>query len=291
MSLFGARCWRPACADHHEESDERRQHLAQLASFWAGCTPCGGHVQSKVGLAECLAEVSCLREVVNKLAASIMWSNGALHSSSKVGTDHPALFDSGAVHVTGKDDEKPYDQAGENAYLAGASCADDSLAQLKSERDTGSVVEPGTDDSKDNATPQRGDGLANNDALTDAGESSALILTQGTNSPRGTSTSLDLPLEREYPPDGKQSGMVSSLVSRWESEARSQNPGQRAEPSSSATVVGSQPSRSQEDWASNTEAANTSVSTSVSVSNDGKRKAFPNSRRRRAYIDAGCWSG
>ena len=198
--------------------------IAQLASFWAGCTPCGGHVQSNDGVAVCLPEVSGLREVVKKPAASIMWSNGALHSSSKVGTDHPALFDSGAVHVTGKDDEKPYDQARENAYLAGASCADDSLAQVKSERDTGSVVESGTDDSKDNATPQRGDGLANNDALTDAGESSALILTQGTNSPRGTSSSLDLPLEREYPPDGKQSGMVSSLVSRWESEARSQNP-------------------------------------------------------------------
>ena len=172
-------------------------------------------------MAVCLAEVSGLREVVKKLAASIMWSNGALHLSSNVGMDLPALFDSGGVHVTGKHDEKPYRQAGENAYLAGASCADDSPAQLKSERDTGSVVESGMDDSKDNATPQRGDGLANNDALSDAGESSALILTQGTNSPRGTSSSLDLPLEREYPPDGKQSGMVSSLVSRWENEARS----------------------------------------------------------------------
>ena len=109
--------------------------------------------------------------------------------------------------------KNPTVRRGRNAYLAGASCADDSSAQLKSERDTGSVVESGMDDSKDNATPQRGDGLANNDALSDAGESSALILTQGTNSPRGTSSSLDLPLEREYPPDGKQSGMVSSLVS------------------------------------------------------------------------------
>ena len=116
--------------------------------------------------------------------------------------------------MTGKHDEKPYHQAGRDAYLAGAFCADDSLAQLKSERDTGSVVESGTDDSKDNATPQRGDGLANNDALSDAGDFSALILTQGTNSPRGTSGSLDLPVEREYPLDGKQSGMVSSLVSR-----------------------------------------------------------------------------
>ena len=225
-------------------------------------------MQSNDGLAGCLAEVSGLREVVKKLAASIMWSNGALHPSSKVGTDHPALFDSGGVHVTGKHDEKPYHQAGENAYLAGASCADDSPAQLMSERDTGYGVESGMDDSKDNATPQRGDGLANNDALSDAGGSSALILTQSTNSPRGTSSSLDLPLEREYPPDGRHSGMVSSLVSRWENEARSQSPGQGAEPSLSATVVGSQLSGSQEDWASNTEAANTSVSTRVSVSND-----------------------
>ena len=138
-----------ACAYHHEESDERRQHLAQLASFWARCAPCGGHVQSNDGMAVCLAEVSCLREVVKKLAASIMWSNGAPHLSSKVGTDHPAEFDSCGVHVTGRHDEKPYRQAGENGYLAGASCADDSPAQLKSERDTGSVVESGMDDSKD----------------------------------------------------------------------------------------------------------------------------------------------
>ena len=233
-------------------------------------------------MAVCLAEDSGLREVDKKLAASIMWSNGNLHPSSKVGTDHPAEFDSGGVHVTGKHDEKPYRQAGENAYLAGASCADDSPAQLKSERDTGSAVESGMDDSKDKATPQRDNGLANNDALSVAGESSALVLSQGTNSPRGTSSSLDLPMEREYPPDGKQSGMVSSLVSRWESEARSQSPGQGAEPSSSATVFGSQPFRGQEEGASSTEAAYTSVSTSVSVSNDGKRKAFPNSRRRRA---------
>ena len=141
--------------------------------------------------------------------------------------------------------KNPTVRRGENAYLAGASCADDSPAQFKSERDTGSVVEPGMDDSKDNATPQCGDGLADNDELSDAGESSALILTQGTNSPRGTSSSLDLPLECEYPPDGKQSGMVSSLVSRWENEARSQSPGQGSEPTSSATVFGSQlfPSR------------------------------------------------
>ena len=149
---MAARCWRPACAYHHEESDERRQHLAQLASYWAGCAPCGGDEQSNDGVAVCLAEVSGLREVVKKLAASIMWSNGALHPSSKVGTDHPTLFDSGGVHVTGKHDEKPYRQAEENAYLAGASCADDSPAQLKSERDTGSVVESGMDDSKDKAT-------------------------------------------------------------------------------------------------------------------------------------------
>ena len=214
--------------------------------------------------------------------ASIMWSNGALHPSSKVGTDHPAEFDSGGVHVTGRHDEKPYRKAGENPYLAGASCADDSPAQLKSERDTGSVVESGMNDSKDKATPQRDNGLTNNDALSVAGDSAALILSQGTNSPRGISSSLDLPMEREYPPEGNHSGMVSSLVSRWESESRSQSSGQGAEPSSSAAVVGPQLSRSQEDWASNTEAANTSVSTSVSVSNDGKRKAFPDSSRRRA---------
>ena len=47
-------------------------------------------------------------------------------------------------------------------------------------------------------------------------------------------------------------------------------------------MFGSQLFRSQEDGASNTEAANNSVSASVSVDNDGKRKAFPNSRRRRA---------
>ena len=170
--------------------------------------------------------------------------------------DHPALFGSGGVHVTGKHDEKPF-HGGENAYLAGASCADDSPTQLKSERDTRSVVESGMDDS---TTPQRDDGLTNDDALSDAGEYCALLLTQGTNSPRGTSSSLDLPMEREYPPDGKHSGMVSSLVSRWENEARSESPGQGAELSSSATVVGSQLFRSQEDWASNAEAANTSVS-------------------------------
>ena len=133
-----------------------------------------------------------------------MWSNGALHPSSKVGMDHPALFDSGGVRATGKHDEKTHRQAGQNAYLAGASCAGDSPTQLKSERGTGFVMESGTDDSKDNATPQRDDGLANDDARSDAGESSALILTQGTNSPRGTSSSLDLSMEREY---GKHSGM------------------------------------------------------------------------------------
>ena len=278
---FGARCWRPACAYHHEESDERRQHLAQLASPRAGCAPCVGHVQSNDGVAVCLAEVSGLREVVKKLAASIMWSNGAPHLSSKVGMDHPAFFDSCGVHVTGRHDEKPYRQAGVNAYQAGASCADDSPAQLKSERETGSVLESGMDDSNDNATPQRGDGLANNDALSDAGESSALILTRGTNSPRGTSSSLDLPMERVNRPDGKQSGMFSSLVSRWESEARSQSPGQGSEPSSCARMAGPQLSCSQEDWASNTEAANNSVSTSMSAKT-GKPKALPNSRRRGA---------
>ena len=40
-------------------------------------------------MAECLAEVSCLREVVMKLAASVMWSNGALQLSSKVEMDLP----------------------------------------------------------------------------------------------------------------------------------------------------------------------------------------------------------
>ena len=48
-------------------------------------------------------------------------------------------------------------------------------------------------------------------------------------------------------------------------------------------MVGSQLSRSQENGASNIEAANTPVSTSVSVSNGGKAsKASPNSRKRRA---------
>ena len=93
---------------------------------------------------------------------------------------------SGGVHVTGRHDEKPCRQAGEDGCPAGASRADDSSAQLKSERDTGSVVEPGMDDSKDKATPQRDDGLANIDAPSDATESGALILTQGTSSPRST---------------------------------------------------------------------------------------------------------
>ena len=151
-------------------------------------------MQSKVGLAECLAEVSCLREVVNKLAASILWSNEALHLSSNVGMDHPALFDSGGVHVTGKHDENPYHQAGENAYLAGASCADVSSAQLKSERETGSGVEPDSGDSKDQATPEPDDGLGNKDVLSDKGESPALIPTQGTISPRCTRSGPDIPL-------------------------------------------------------------------------------------------------
>ena len=51
-------------------------------SFSWGCAP--GHGQSNGGLAECLAEVSCLREVVKKLAANVMWSTGALHLSSNV---------------------------------------------------------------------------------------------------------------------------------------------------------------------------------------------------------------
>ena len=113
-------------------------------------------------------------------------------------------------------------------------------------------------------TPQRDDGLANNDALSDAEESDALIMTRGT---KGT---LDLPMEREYPPDGKQCGMVSSLVSRWESESRSQSPGQGLEPSSGARMAGSQLSRSQENGASNIEAANTPVSTSVSSAMVGR---------------------
>ena len=77
--------------------------------------------------------------------------------------------------------------------------------------------------------------------------------------------------------------MVSSLVSRWESDTRSQSPGQGLEPSSGARMAGSQLSRSQEDWASNTEASNSAVSSNVSVI-DGEKasKALPNSRRRRA---------
>ena len=187
------------------------------------------------------------------------------------------------MHVTGKEFGKPCLQEGDDACPAGVSRADDSSAQLKSERGSGSDVEPEKDDSKDKATPQRDDGLANNDALSDAGVSAALLTKQGTCSPRSTRSTLDLTLERECPPDGKHSGIVSSLVSRWESESRSQSPWQGSEPSSRARMAGSQLSRSQENWASNTEAANTPVSTSVSVSDGGKAsKAFPNSRRRRA---------
>ena len=93
------------------------------------------------------------------------------------------------------------------------------------------------DDSKDKATPQCGDDLGNKDVPSDAGEPAALILTHaGSELTTGYKDSgLDFPLEREYPPDGKHSGLVSSLVSRWESEARSQSPGQGLEPSLGAT--------------------------------------------------------
>ena len=187
------------------------------------------------------------------------------------------------MHAIGKKDGTPCRQAGDDACLAGASRADDSSAQFKSERDTGSVVEFGMDHSKDKATPQRDDGQANNDALSDAGVSAALTLTQGTNSPRGTRSTLDLPMEREYPPDGKHSGLVSSLVSRWESDTRSQSPGQGLQPSSSARMAGSQLSRSQGNGASNMDVSNTPFSSIVSVI-DGEKasKALPNSRRRRA---------
>ena len=189
---FGARCWRPACAYHHEESDERRQHLAQLASFWAGCAPCGGHVQSNVGLAECLADVSCLREVVKKLAASIKWSSGALHLSSNVGINLPAEVGSGGVHVTGKEGGTPCRVLLEphvrmfRQHSSSRSAKQDPLWNLNKSR------------------PQPDDGLGNKDVLSDAGESAAL--------PRSTTSGPDLPSEREYPPDGKHSGLVSSLV-------------------------------------------------------------------------------
>ena len=160
-------------------------------------------MQSNVGLAECLAEVSCLREVVKKLAAS-------------VGMDLPAEVGSGGVHVTGKEGGTPCRQAGDDACLAGASRADASSAQLKSEREPGSVVVPGMYLSKDKATPHRDAGHGNKHVLSNAGDSAALIPTQGTNSPRGTRNGLDLPVEREYPPDGTHSGLVSSPVSRWE---------------------------------------------------------------------------
>ena len=185
--------------------------------------------------------------------------------------------------MTGEEGEKPCHQAGDDACPAGVSRTDDSSAHLKSERETGSVMEPGIDDSEDKAMPQRDDGLANNDVLSDAGESAALMLTQDTNSPRSTRSTLDLPLEHEYPSDGKHIRNVSSLVSRWESESRSQSPGQGSEPSSGARMAGPQLSRSQENWARNTEDGNTPVSTSVSVSDCVKAsKAFHNSRGRRA---------
>ena len=100
-------------------------------------------MQSNDGLAECLVEVSCLREVVSSKRYVEQWSSASFVEC----WDEPPI-DSGGVHVT------PCRQAGDDACLAGASRADDSSAQLKSERDTGSVVEPGMDDSKDKATPQ-----------------------------------------------------------------------------------------------------------------------------------------
>ena len=86
-------------------------------------------------------------------------------------------------------------------------------------------------------------GHGNKNARSDAGESDALIPTQGTNSPRGTRKGLDLPLERECPPDGTHSGLVSSLVSRWESDTRSQRSGQGMEPSLDAMMTSSELSR------------------------------------------------
>ena len=246
-----------------------------MASFWAGCSPGGRHGQSSVGLAECLAEVSCLREGVKKLAASVVWSNGALHLSSNVVMDLPAEVDSSGVHVTGKECGKPCRQAGAQVRMTRQHSSSRSSKQCP----LGDLIWTTRRTMRRLIVTMV---MATKMRHQMQGESAALTPTQGTHSPRGTRNGLELPMEREYPPDGKHSGMVSSLVSRWENEARSQSSGQGAERSSSATVVGSQLSRSQEDWASNTEAANTSVSTSVSVSNDGKRKAFPNSRRRRA---------
>ena len=224
------------------------------------------------------------RGVVEKLAANVMWSNGALHLSSNVGMGLPAEVGSGGVHVTGKEGGTPCRQAGDDACLAVPSRADDSSAQLKSERETGSVVEPGMDGSKDKATPQRYDGLANNDALPIAGESAALIPMQGYKLTHlGTRSDPELPLEREYQPGGTHNGMVSSLVSRWECDTRSRIPGQGLEPSSGARMTGFELSRSQENWASNLEVSNTQASSIVPVGDDGKAsRAPPNSRRRRA---------
>ena len=77
-SRYGDRCSRPMSAYHHEESDKRRQQLVHVARFWAGCSQCGDHWHSNPGAGECLAEVSRLRKVVIKLAASVMWSNRKL---------------------------------------------------------------------------------------------------------------------------------------------------------------------------------------------------------------------
>ena len=74
----------------------------------------------------------------------------------------------------GDEDGKPCCQAGDDACLAGASRADDSSAQLKLEHDTGSVVEPGMDDSKDKATLSVTMVLPTIDALSDAEESDEL---------------------------------------------------------------------------------------------------------------------
>ena len=80
--------------------------------------------------------------------------------------------------------------------------------------------------SKDKATPQPDDGLANNDALSDAEESDALILTRCTNSPRGTRGTLDLPMGERISftkPLGK--GWNRHRVPGWPVLSRSQENG------------------------------------------------------------------
>ena len=132
--------------------------------------------------------------------------------------------------------------------------------------------------------PHRDTGHGNENARSDAGESDALRSRQGTNSPRGTRKGADFSSERVCPPDGTHSGLVSSLVSRWEVDTRPQSSGQGMEPPMGAMLASSELSRSQGTGAGNLEDPSTPDSSMMYGSDDeNANKAPPNPRRRRAY--------